>query len=273
MRSLHSGSSRVLMPILLVAIAGTVQAQSEPTLAALRSGERPLVVGGVVEFGIFNFVGRDGQPSGMDRDIIRAAAKRLGIKQVDFKTMKFSELGPSLADHKIDVIANNYWPTPEREKLYAFTIPYYTRGGVGALWLEGTGPFKTAASMAGKRVAILEGSYPETWAREHIPTATILPICCTYVVLDSILPAGKADVIVGFYTRQRGVVLNQTGGRKYQNALLQPMRATFGVRKASKELRESLDTVLKQMWDDGSLNQIKRVYLDSLEIEPAKSPQ
>src|SRR4030095_12961688 len=78
MRSLHSGSSRVLMPILLVAIAGTVQAQSEPTLAALRSGERPLVVGGVVEFGIFNFVGRDGQPSGMDRDIIRAAAKRLG---------------------------------------------------------------------------------------------------------------------------------------------------------------------------------------------------
>ena len=50
------------------------------------------------------------------------------------------------------------------------------------------------------------------------------------------------------------------------------MRATFGLRKDSNELREALDGVLKEMWDDGSLNKIKRVYLDPLEIEPAKSP-
>jgi len=30
--------------------------------------------------------------------------------------------------------------------------------------------------------------------------------------------------------------------------------------------------VLKKMWVDGSLNKIKRVYLDPLEIEPATSP-
>jgi ABC-type amino acid transport substrate-binding protein len=44
------------------------------------------------------------------------------------------------------------------------------------------------------------------------------------------------------------------------------------VRKESKELREALDGVLKEMRADGSLNKIKRVYLDPLEIEPAKSP-
>src|SRR5262249_8195077 len=83
--------------------------------------------------------GPDGQLTGMDREIIRAAAKRVGIKQVDFKTMTFSELGPSLLDGKIDLIANNFWPTPDRERLYAFTMPYYVRGGVGSLWREGTG--------------------------------------------------------------------------------------------------------------------------------------
>ena len=50
------------------------------------------------------------------------------------------------------------------------------------------------------------------------------------------------------------------------------MRAAFAVRKDSKELREALDGVLKEMWADGSLNKIKRVYLYPLEIEPATSP-
>jgi ABC-type amino acid transport substrate-binding protein len=253
----------------MIAIA---QGQSEPTLEVLRSGTRPLVVGGVSEYTPFNVVGPDGQLTGMDREIIRATAKRLGIKQVDFKTMTFGNLGQSLLDGKIDLIANNYWPTPDRERLYAFTMPYFVRGGVGSLWIEGTGPFDTAASMTGKRIAVVKGSYPEAWAREHVPTATILPVDGTLAELDDTLRTGKADVVVGFYTRQRGVVLKSKKRHGYKNALLQPMRATFAVRKESKELREALDGVLKEMWADGSLNKIKRVYLDPLEIEPAKSP-
>ena len=126
--------------------------------------------------------------------------------------------------------------------------------------------------MAGKRIAVLEGSYPETWAREHVPTAVILPVDGTLAELDDTLRTRQVDVVVGFYTRQRGVLLKHKDGRGYKNALLQPMRATFGVRKDSKELREALDGVLKEMWADGSLNKIKRVYLDPLEIEPAASP-
>jgi ABC-type amino acid transport substrate-binding protein len=50
------------------------------------------------------------------------------------------------------------------------------------------------------------------------------------------------------------------------------MRAAFAVRKDSTELRDALDGVLKEMWADGSLNEIKRGYLDPLEIEPAAHP-
>jgi ABC-type amino acid transport substrate-binding protein len=272
MRSRHLSFGCALLATFLPRIVATAEQQSEPTLAQLRSGERPLVVGGVSEYTPFNVVGPDGQLTGMDREIIRAAAKRLGIKQVEFKTMTFGNLGQSLLDRKIDLIANNYWPTPDRERLYAFTIPYFVRGGVGSLWMEGTGPFDTAASMDGKRVAVVKGSYPEAWMREHAPTATILPVDGTLAELDNMLPTGKADVIVGFYTRHRGVLLKHKDGGGYKNALLQPMRATFGVRKESNELREAMDGVLKEMWADGSLNKIKRVYLDPLEIEPAKSP-
>jgi len=161
MRSHHLRFSCVLLTFFLAGMVATAPGQSELTLPLLRSGARPLVVGGVSEYTPFNVVGPDGQLTGMDREIIRAAAKRLGIKQVEFQTMKFDELGPSLLAGKIDLIANNYWPTPERERLYAFTMPYFVRGGVGSLWVEGTGPFDTAASMAGKCIAVVKGSYPE----------------------------------------------------------------------------------------------------------------
>src|SRR5262245_62297270 len=148
MRSYHFGFGRVLLAVCLGGLIGIAEGQPELTLALLRSGARPLVVGGVSEYTPFNVVGPDGQLTGMDREIIRAAAKRLGIKRVEFKTMTFSKLGHSLLDGEIDLIANNYWPTPDRERLYAFTMPYYVRGGVGSLWIEGTGPFGSAARMA-----------------------------------------------------------------------------------------------------------------------------
>jgi ABC-type amino acid transport substrate-binding protein len=52
----------------------------------------------------------------MDRDIIRAAAERLGIKKIEFKVMPFSRLGQSLLEGTIDLIANNFWITPDRER-------------------------------------------------------------------------------------------------------------------------------------------------------------
>jgi len=89
--------------LLVVCFEGTIaiaQGQPEPTLALLRSGSTPSRRRWRIRIHSVNVVGPDGQLTGMDREIIRAAAERLGIKQVDFKTMTFSKLGESLLDGK-----------------------------------------------------------------------------------------------------------------------------------------------------------------------------
>lgn len=91
MRS-QSGSGFVLLAVFLAGMIATAQGRPEPTLALLRSGARPLIVGGISEYTPFNVVGPDGQLTGMDREIVRVAAKRLGIKQVEFKTMASASL-------------------------------------------------------------------------------------------------------------------------------------------------------------------------------------
>src|SRR5258708_13580216 len=91
----------VTVMLLVACFEGTIAiapGQPEPTLALLRSGARTLVVGGVSEYTPFNVVGPDGQLTGMDREIIRAPAKRVGIKQVDFKPLTFGNLGHPFLD-------------------------------------------------------------------------------------------------------------------------------------------------------------------------------
>src|SRR5207247_8735578 len=97
----------VTVMLLVACFEGTIaiaQGQPEPTLALLRSGARTLVVGGVSEYTPFNVLGPAGQLTGMDREIIPAAAKRVDIQQVDFTTMTFSKLPHSSQTAKSDMI-------------------------------------------------------------------------------------------------------------------------------------------------------------------------
>ena len=119
---------------------------------------------------------------------------------------------------------------------------------------RGSWTFDSAASMAGKRIATFKGSYPETWAREHVPTATIIPIDGTSTELDDTLRSKQADVIVGFYSRQKAVARTGSGDVAYRNALLEPMQSAFAVRKQCEELRQAVDGTLEALWTDGSLN-------------------
>ena len=257
--------------LLAHAVAPVCAEEAAPTLAQLRAGERALVVGGVSDFAPFNVVASDGSLLGIDREIMRALAQRIGIPKIEFRAMPFSRMGASLQDGTIDVIANNFWITPERQRLYAMTVPYYTRGGVGAMWRKGTGPFASLDSLAGKRVAVFKGTYAESLVRERVPSAMILPMDSTSSELDDMLRNGQADAELGFFTRQRDAIRKPAAGGVFEQAMIQPMQSAFALRKGSDELLAAIDQALNAMWDDGSLYNIKLKYLEPLGIEPAKT--
>ena len=242
--------------LLTQAVTPAFAQEPVPTLAQLRSGERALIVGGVSDFAPFNVIARDGSLSGMDREIMRAVAKRIGVKKIEFRTMPFSQMGASLQDGTIDIIANNYWITPERQRLYAMTVPYYTRGGVGSLWRKGAGPFASLESLAGKRVAVFKGTYVDALVRERVPSATVVAMDSTSSELDDTLRHGQADVELGFFTRQLTVVRKQAAGDGFEHALIQPMQSAFALRKGNDELLETINHAVDALWDDGSLYKI-----------------
>ena len=255
--------------------ASPVVAQSDvagPSLDQLKRGERALVVGHLADFPPFHYVGKNGKPSGMDREIVLAVAKRLHIKKVEFRDTRFGHLRKSLTDGNIDMIANNFWSTPEREEQFALTTPYYVKGGMGALWLKGKGPFKDLASLAGKRVSVIHGTYTESVVREQVPTATVIPVDAQETVLEKKLRDGEADVHLAYYTRLQFVMKSKDDAKIFEDALIQPMKSTFALRRNETELRDAINQTLAAMWKDGSLKKIKKRHLEPLGIEPANHP-
>jgi polar amino acid transport system substrate-binding protein len=267
-------NSLVASLLLLICLAGSGQTQTEKQpgvrLGDLRTGARSLIVGGVADFPPFNTTGPNGQQTGMDREILRAIARRVGIESVEFKTMPLSELPEALQSGKIDVIGSNYWITPERQRLFLFTIPYYIRGGVGASFPR-SGNYSSAKDLAGKRIAVLKSSYEEQYARDYIPNANLIPIDGSAPDLYNTLTNGQADAVVSFYVRGKDVLAREQN-EKFDSVLLQPMQAAFAVRKTDTQLRDMLNDGLRKLWEDGSLTQIKAAYLDPLGIEPARHP-
>ncbi|HEY2420896.1 MAG TPA: transporter substrate-binding domain-containing protein, partial [Neobacillus sp.] len=60
--------------------------------------------------------------TGFDVEVVKELGKRLGLK-VEFKTMEFDGILPSLRSGKIDLAANDFTITDERKQKFDFTIP------------------------------------------------------------------------------------------------------------------------------------------------------
>lgn len=100
----------------------------------------PPEAGRVISFGIssisppFCYPGPDGEPVGMEIELMRKIADTLHLR-LRVVDMDFSELIPSLLGGKVDIIGSCISVTPEREEIIRFTESYYD-GGVSAVVLK-----------------------------------------------------------------------------------------------------------------------------------------
>jgi polar amino acid transport system substrate-binding protein len=77
----------------------------------------------------FAFIDKDSKDFvGIDAEIIKEIAKRLGISKVEMKETKFENLLVELNNKNIDMVTDGMYIKPEREKIAAFTNPWYKEG-------------------------------------------------------------------------------------------------------------------------------------------------
>lgn len=89
-----------------------------PAKKVLRVGTSP-------DFPPFEYIDEKGNIVGIDIDLVKALAKKIGYDDVEIVSIDFDGLIPALLNNQIDVIASGMTITEERAKVVAFTIPYW----------------------------------------------------------------------------------------------------------------------------------------------------
>lgn len=103
----------------------------------------------------FGYKDDDGQPAGLDLDLMKAIAGRLGLK-VSITDLKFDSIVPSVSNGRYDVGVNELADTAERRAQVQF-VDYYN-GGIGLLVPKGQTTDISPTNLCGHTLSLTQGS-------------------------------------------------------------------------------------------------------------------
>lgn len=167
------------------------------TLTELRE-KGTLVVGSSGDAPFAYIDSKTGKFSGVDAEIIKEVAKRLGIKKVEMKQIPFSELILNADSGKIDIICDCMYIRADRAKKVYFGDIWYTQGG-GLLVsknskINGISDFDPSSTVVGYTPGTIWQTVVEGWKSKGL----IKEARATGNQTDSIvsLQYGKIDAFI-----------------------------------------------------------------------------
>ena len=250
-----------------------------------------LVVGNTSDKGLPFSAVKDGRVIGFDNELAERFAANLG-KKITYADMEFGSLITAVATNKVDMVVSTIMITEERKKQIDFSDPYYELGtSVFALKKNIAPPpsgsteagKKAAASGAnpprgissikeinGRRIAVLTGSAGDLAARRHFSGSTFLDMTAAADVALA-LKTGKIDAFV----YDKSVLLNLVRSNPELVILDQPvdkLEVAAALRKENSRLLADMNRVLRELKDEGALQRLRTVWVDTQYTTPPPLP-
>lgn len=216
----------------------------------------------------FAFVNK-GKPAGFDVDLITEVAKRAGFK-VKSSSLPFDGILPALQAKQALIGAASISITPAREKVVAFSTPYFQTGITLATKPDNT-TVRTIEDLKGRSVAVRTGSSNSLFV-EGLPFAKKIEIHRynntndqVQAVLGGIDDAAVNDgVIFDYYIATKG-----KGKLEVRPPLLNTDNYGYAVPKNRPDLKKAIDDALIEMAADGTY---AKIYNEYFAKDPEKLP-
>ncbi|HQJ12335.1 MAG TPA: transporter substrate-binding domain-containing protein [Anaerolineae bacterium] len=223
-----------------------------------------IVVGTSADYPPFEFINEQNDFDGFDIAVIREVGKRLGLT-VELKDISFDGLIAALKAGQIDAIIAAMSATPERDKEVDFTLNYHI--GTDAILVKEGSPLviSTAEDMAGKKIGVQTGTIHETWVQENlVATGKSKDSDVSHYERAELaiadLKNGRIDVVAMDYFAAKAYIA-QGGVTMALEQNLSGENMAIAVRDGSSRLQTQLNTVVQQMWDDGTIEKLAETYL------------
>ena len=198
--------------------------------------------------------------TGFDIALTKAVAKQMGYEKVEFVNVHFKDILTGLQDKKYDMAVAALSITPERERLVDFSEAY-AEDGYKVIVNKNARLGDDFAALAGKTVAVEEGSYAEKLVKAQANGAKVIPVYDTEAGIK-LVADGKADALVAskivgsfFITHNYGDKVKFAG-----ETVLHADKYGMAVARGNEELQKKVNEALKEIKRSGEYKNIYSSY-------------
>jgi len=234
-----------------------ISAPSEDSSLSNITTRGTLVVGSDIPYGVMEFLDEANTPQGIDIDIARSIAKKLGVS-METKDLPWDQLFVSLEKGDIDIALSSITITPERGKEMLFSIPYFN-GGQSIVAQKDDKNITSLESLKDKKVGVQVDTTGDTLARAHdasvitYPTVDDNPDATSGIVVD--LKQGELNAAIVDYIAAISIVKKHPTLHIVGTPITQEYYG-IAARKGSDSLVAAIDSHLRKMKDSGELKTI-----------------
>ncbi|MHB1669940.1 MAG: transporter substrate-binding domain-containing protein [Thiomonas sp.] len=232
-------------------------ARADDTLAAVMA-KKSIAIGIPTDFPPFGFVGTDFKPNGLDVEVAKLIAAKLGVK-ADLVPVSTPNRIPYLQTKKIDLIVSALGKTPERAAVIDFTIPYspFYLGVFGAKDM----PIKTFADLAGKTVAVTRGTIQADILQQKAPPSLKIDRFQDDASTISAFVSGQTQLLATGVSAADAAIKKNPNLHAELKLVLKDSPNYVGVRKGDTALLDKVNAILRQARADGTLNSYSEHWL------------
>ena len=193
---------------------------------------------------------------GFDVDIAQEIADRLGVELDAIEAISDNRI-PFLKDGTVDIVASTMTITTDRDVEIDFSEPYYIANG-RILVAEGTDDVETLEDLKGKSACTALGSTYEGLLKDVKGIDVQLPE--TYSECYELIQNGSVDAVVTDDVILTGMIIQDDTLRLVGEELtVEPYG--IGIPEGDTEMKEFVDGVLQELYDDGTYDEIYQEWV------------
>ncbi|GII56619.1 cystine transporter subunit [Planotetraspora thailandica] len=212
----------------------------------------------------WNFLDGGDHPVGYDADVANELARRLRIGRVDFVGSDFASFVGGIRADRFDIVISGQTITARRRTQVDFSRPYAVNE-VSIFIRQDNDAIAGVKDLAGKKIAVSEGTTQADFARTGIPEADVRTYKNATLGLTD-LAQGRADAAL--ISRFQGVYLAQNKGLPVKPVGPTLQREVLGMsfRKGSLPFKQAVDQAINAMIADGTLSTFSRRWLNGIDM-------
>jgi ABC-type amino acid transport substrate-binding protein len=217
-----------------------------------------LHVGVDLSYPPFAFESEDGEPEGLEVDLLEAVAKEARL-ELSLRRRTAASLIPELLTHRFDLAASGLRDTDDLRNETCISQPYL--GADLALLAPSPDPHSIGdvGDLEGRKVGVVEGSRAADWAREHLGQSTIetlgAPDDLLTAVRERTVDAVIDDEALGRFVQSRSndlVLVDEIATGESHVLVAHPDNGA---------LIAVVDAALQDMKEDGRLSRLEKKWL------------